>query len=975
MYFRVFLRSVSGIHPRFSANYFLIVFIAAFGSLITPVNAVGSVARGSLSWSSEKVQEPRYFREGAHSQLIDKSGRLNIFYGGNHLYQAIRTTGGWSHEVIDDSPRVGLFATAVVDTSINFHVVYCDDYRGFAKYATNAGGIWKIEQISKQVVPDCRSSNHIGKFSIAIDTSGVVHLALQKGDGGSDILYANNFGGTWKAITPNILAGTPYLGSWARVSIALDKLERPNIVFSSSLDPASPPVLVHGALISNKWTLTTINSGGCNGICPITFDSKGFAHVALDSGQALYYATNTSGSWVTELVEASILDMFTGLSPGLEVEANGRVHIGYIRSYQDNIGGSTSTSNTQLRYATKSSGSWSIQPVETLDLYNPGDVSMSLDNAGAIHLSYFNLVSGTIRSITQSKTGWAIEVVDTSDEDPRPLFAPLFPLREETSPLVTGEKSAMALDSAGYMHVVYQVSGAYYAVNYATNKSGTWQRTTLASAMYASTTTPYEYAKIAVDSKDHVHVALFDGDGAVHHLTNGSGTWTDTTLLPASGGIQGSVSLALDELDHAHIAVKKLYGDIWYATNQSGLWKVETVIPADPNIRLYDRMPTIAIGVAKSGLVQIGFVNASYYPAELVLAKRINSSWEINTVAKSDEMHPWGTNDISFTSNGALFFAYEVSVCTNFCFPDGIRLSSNSSGSWKTEVVDQDVWVTKEQFARLSNPSIAVTSADDVRISYKYETYFNIGVEQIKLGQLRLARLVGSFWRTSIVDEWNDDAPMSSVAISKSNQALISYFDVPNRALRVASSLTIPAPLIDISMTDSSIDFGSIPVGKTASKKMTITNRGDKDLMVSSIKLTSGNIDSFAIDTTAGNDSCGSLTKTIAPDQSCSFSIVFTPKSAGTFEADVDIESNDSELPVITSNFVGATLVQPASESHSDSNKRGGGGLFFVNGTSFLGSIFETVIPLLGMCLAFRARYSRRRPTAAFNSLPLESQR
>jgi hypothetical protein len=101
----------------------------------------------------------------------------------------------------------------------------------------------------------------------------------------------------------------------------------------------------------------------------------------------------------------------------------------------------------------------------------------------------------------------------------------------------------------------------------------------------------------------------------------------------------------------------------------------------------------------------------------------------------------------------------------------------------------------------------------------------------------------------------------------------------------------------EIQVEPTSVDFGEVRVGKTGSKEIVITNVGDGELNVSSIREQAVG---FSL-------SFGSVTPPfpLAPGHSASFNIVFLPRSARLYEGELTIESNDRETPVMTIEMTG----------------------------------------------------------------------
>ncbi len=120
--------------------------------------------------------------------------------------------------------------------------------------------------------------------------------------------------------------------------------------------------------------------------------------------------------------------------------------------------------------------------------------------------------------------------------------------------------------------------------------------------------------------------------------------------------------------------------------------------------------------------------------------------------------------------------------------------------------------------------------------------------------------------------------------------SLLIASDDPDEATReITLNGTGLAP--DIAVTPVSYYYGTIAVGSYSSKVFTISNSGNVNLDVSSVSLSGGNADQYAISDDAG----GSFS--VAPAGSETITVQFMPTSAGSKSATVVISSNDPGEP------------------------------------------------------------------------------
>ena len=97
-----------------------------------------------------------------------------------------------------------------------------------------------------------------------------------------------------------------------------------------------------------------------------------------------------------------------------------------------------------------------------------------------------------------------------------------------------------------------------------------------------------------------------------------------------------------------------------------------------------------------------------------------------------------------------------------------------------------------------------------------------------------------------------------------------------------------------LSLNPSSVMFGSLGVGGTTSPQtVQLTDNGDAPLHVSAVSISGANSGDFNV--TAG--SCGSLTVTIAPGDSCFVNVTFSPSASGSRNAALQVLSDNPAGP------------------------------------------------------------------------------
>ncbi len=128
-----------------------------------------------------------------------------------------------------------------------------------------------------------------------------------------------------------------------------------------------------------------------------------------------------------------------------------------------------------------------------------------------------------------------------------------------------------------------------------------------------------------------------------------------------------------------------------------------------------------------------------------------------------------------------------------------------------------------------------------------------------------------------------------------------------------SATVTVTAPAGILTLSPTSINFGSVTVGQTSPVlTTTLTNTGNASLTITSNSLSAGDF------SWGGKGTCNSVNNTLAPGSSCLYSAKFTPTATGTRTATIMIYSTASNsavtLPLLGIGTTAGTLsVSPAT--------------------------------------------------------------
>uniref|UniRef100_A0A7C4RPV7 Choice-of-anchor D domain-containing protein n=1 Tax=Desulfatirhabdium butyrativorans TaxID=340467 RepID=A0A7C4RPV7_9BACT len=156
---------------------------------------------------------------------------------------------------------------------------------------------------------------------------------------------------------------------------------------------------------------------------------------------------------------------------------------------------------------------------------------------------------------------------------------------------------------------------------------------------------------------------------------------------------------------------------------------------------------------------------------------------------------------------------------------------------------------------------------------------------------------------------WSFVPPTSYTFASSGSKTLYAWAkdaagNVSNsRAATVVITPTSGEP--DISVP-TSLNFGSVQIRKTLTQSLIISNRGQKTLNITDIRITGTGASSFRIDKS---------TLGVEPQKTGTVDITFLPKKAKSYTALVNITSNDPDTPVVDVSLSGTGVFRVARSS------------------------------------------------------------
>jgi|GEM_PF-2383104 len=371
------------------------------------------------------------------------------------------------------------------------------------------------------------------------------------------------------------------------------------------------------------------------------------------------------------------------------------------------------------------------------------------------------------------------------------------------------------------------------------------------------------YTSIKLDSNGYPHISCWDGDDDSLMYAKWTGSsWSIETVV-STGNVGYQNCLALDSNNKPHI----VYSDdtnpyyLKYAKKTGSSWEFSTIESG-------------AVGCVSIDVDSSNYPHISYYSGSdtLKYAKWTGSSWSISTVDSATDTGV--SNSIVLDSSNHPHISY-YNAATSI---KDLKYAEYTGSSWSYATVDSTGSVGMFN-------SIALDSSGNPRISYVDTTNSN----------LKFAKRTGSTWSTEVVDSAPTYIAGTGLAIDSSNTPHICYYDAASgvKDLKYAKCVSTD-PILSVSTT--TLNFGTHPQGWTGSLTFTISNSGGGTLSYS----LSENINWISISPTSGECLPGE-------SDTITVNVINTGSMSGYYSGTISISSNGGSASV----FVDVTINPP----------------------------------------------------------------
>lgn len=311
--------------------------------------------------------------------------------------------------------------------------------------------------------------------------------------------------------------------------------------------------------VTSSWQLSSITTGGIPSFVTGSFHSvdvggNNAPSVCFVSSQQywdaaqnqwvkdnkLTYAYNATGNWAFQDLDSYMTNDLSDLStfsyPSIRVGTDDAAHIAYI--HYDSF---------ELYYLTNASGIWEKEIAVDNQYITGSDMVLDTDNHA--HIGFIG--SGDFWYVTNRNGSWEIDLVEDI------LNLAYFP--------------SITIDQSNHIHAsYYEFTGQGGALKYATNASGAWVVTTIATAQDGLDF----YPSITTDPSGNVHIIYFDkGSRSLKHAGNATGTWL-TSVINNNVDAEEQSDVDVDSFGNLHVSyVDTLNQVLMYSSNMSGAWE------------------------------------------------------------------------------------------------------------------------------------------------------------------------------------------------------------------------------------------------------------------------------------------------------------------------------------------------------------------------------------------------------------------
>jgi len=265
-------------------------------------------------------------------------------------------------------------------------------------------------------------------------------------------------------------------------------------------------------------------------------------------------------------------------------------------------------------------------------------------------------------------------------------------------------RTAAAVDSSGYLHVLYaEAAVADYENLYHQWYDGTqWQTEVIDADAYGQ-----GLFSLGFDSTDTLHLCYIDNQDQIKYAWGTPGAWSYATVDLDSSHPRSNPMLTIDGNDKIHICYMADDDTIRYSSNASGTWQSSTAV-----YETFERVMLYRMLCNSSNQPIICYQASGQHKYALYNA----GLWQISDSVES----------IGYAGDAAVDSSDHLHLC--FYNDDGnLCYATDTGGSWTSEVVGPGLPSTAYYGLAFETPVIMVDDTDTVNIFYRQHDGSEIG--------------------------------------------------------------------------------------------------------------------------------------------------------------------------------------------------------------------------------------------------------
>jgi hypothetical protein len=279
------------------------------------------------------------------------------------------------------------------------------------------------------------------------------------------------------------------------------------------------------------------------------------------------------------------------------------------------------------------------------------DISAAIDKNDKLHVCYESF-NTDLRYATNKSGTWVKTILFT-----------------ETAQLSNGGCNDIAVDSSGFVHIVYVTFAMSMndtsTIMYATNRSGSWTQTRVAFAPNSQVSG----AGIAVTPGGKVHIAYGDQASRLRYRNNLSGTWSGALDL---GSFWASVRprLALDATNNVFIA---------YEHGGERTLRLQVINSSGSPVSnsILDGVPGSGISVGWTPAIAVNRTNGTLLVPYWNYDSQLLRLYDAGSFVRLDSVD-WTEPSVVTDNSGKGYISYTNLLTHTLCY------ATNRSGQWVT---------------------------------------------------------------------------------------------------------------------------------------------------------------------------------------------------------------------------------------------------------------------------------------------------